>query len=98
MAREDGGLRRIRSSRPGRGCGRVGRQCARPRPTAHADETAAPQSVTFRFRGGIAEFVDYLTVGDAVTGTIRLTGVGHFHETVPVLDGKGHPEQPRSRA
>ena len=61
-----------------------------PAPTAHADETAAPQSVTFRFRGGIAEFVDYLTVGDAVTGTIRLTGVGHFHETVPVLDGKGH--------
>ncbi len=45
---------------------------------------------TFRFRGGIGEYVDFLTSGDALTGVIRLTGQGHFHETVPVLDGKGH--------
>ena len=45
---------------------------------------------TFRFRGGITEFADYLSRGEPVTGIIRLTGTGHFHETVPVLDGKGH--------
>ena len=45
---------------------------------------------TFRFKGGIAEFVDYLTAGEPVTSVIRLTGLGHFHETVPVLDDKGH--------
>ena len=49
-----------------------------------------PREESFRFRGGIGEFVDYLTRGDAITGVIRLTGKGHFHETVPVLDGKGH--------
>ena len=25
-----------------------------------------------------------------MTGVIRLHGAGHFHETVPVLDDKGH--------
>ena len=49
-----------------------------------------PISETFRFRGGIGEYVDYLTSGDAITSVIRLTGQGHFRETVPVLDGKGH--------
>jgi DNA gyrase subunit B len=45
---------------------------------------------TFRFKGGIAEYVEYLADDDPVTGIIRLEGEGHFTEHVPVLDGKGH--------
>ena len=45
---------------------------------------------TFQHKGGIAEYVEYLSTGEAVTSVIRLSGQGHFHETVPVLDDKGH--------
>jgi len=45
---------------------------------------------TFRFKGGIGEYVDYLADDEPVTGIIRLEGEGHFTEHVPVLDGKGH--------
>jgi DNA gyrase subunit B len=45
---------------------------------------------TFVFKGGITEYVDYLSKDEAVTGVLRLKGSGHFKETVPVLDGKGH--------
>ena len=45
---------------------------------------------TFQHKGGIAEYVEYLSTGEPVTSVIRLTGQGHFHETVPVLDDKGH--------
>ena len=44
----------------------------------------------FRFAGGISEFVEYLAPDEAVSAPIRLHGVGHFHETVPVLDSRGH--------
>jgi DNA gyrase subunit B len=45
---------------------------------------------TFLHKGGITEYVEYLSSGEPVTSVIRLQGVGHFHETVPVLDDKGH--------
>ena len=45
---------------------------------------------TFHYSGGISEFTDFLAPDPAVTETLRLQGVGHFTETVPVLDGKGH--------
>jgi DNA gyrase subunit B len=45
---------------------------------------------TFCFKGGITEFVEFLSKDEPVTGVLRLKGVGHFKETVPVLDGKGH--------
>ncbi|MBI1351490.1 MAG: DNA gyrase subunit B [Actinomycetales bacterium] len=45
---------------------------------------------TFQHKGGIAEYIEYLSHGDPVTSVIRLSGQGHFHETVPVLDDKGH--------
>ncbi len=44
----------------------------------------------FAHRGGISEFVDHLSIGEPVTGVLRLAGTGTFTETVPVLDGKGH--------
>ena len=45
---------------------------------------------SFRFDGGIAEYVEYLSNDEQVAEPVRLHGVGHFHETVPVLDAKGH--------
>ena len=46
----------------------------------------------FHHDGGISEFVDFLSVGGAVTDIWRLQGHGTFTETVPVLNGQGHLE------
>ena len=45
---------------------------------------------TFQYKGGLSEFVEFLSKDEPVTGVLRLTGNGHFKETVPVLDSKGH--------
>jgi DNA gyrase subunit B len=45
---------------------------------------------TFQHKGGIAEYVEALSVGEPVCSVIRLHGSGPFIETVPVLDDKGH--------
>jgi DNA gyrase subunit B len=45
---------------------------------------------TYCFKGGITEFVEHLANHEPVTSVLRLTGSGHFTETVPVLDSKGH--------
>ena len=45
---------------------------------------------SYQHKGGIAEYVEYLSPGEGVTSIVRLTGQGHFQETVPVLDAKGH--------
>jgi DNA gyrase subunit B len=45
---------------------------------------------TFKFDGGIGEYVDFLAPDAALTDTWRMTGSGTFTETVPVLDDKGH--------
>ncbi|MCP4742866.1 MAG: type IIA DNA topoisomerase subunit B [Actinomycetales bacterium] len=45
---------------------------------------------TLQHKGGITEYVEYLSEGSSVCSVIRLRGGGNFHETVPVLDGKGH--------
>ncbi|MFZ0322958.1 MAG: DNA topoisomerase IV subunit B [Actinomycetes bacterium] len=50
----------------------------------------APAEETFRFDGGIGEYVEFLATDEPIAGVVRLHGVGHFHETVPVLDTKGH--------
>ncbi len=44
----------------------------------------------FRFDGGISEFTEFLARDEAVCEVLRMQGVGHFHETVPVLDDQGH--------
>jgi DNA gyrase subunit B len=49
-----------------------------------------PSEETFRFDGGISEFTEFLARDAAVCDVLRLQGVGHFHETVPVLDEQGH--------
>ncbi len=54
-----------------------------------AGESEATEE-TFHFAGGISAFCEYLAPDAAVNDVVRLQGVGHFHETVPVLDEKGH--------
>ncbi|MDO9484931.1 MAG: DNA topoisomerase IV subunit B [Actinomycetota bacterium] len=44
----------------------------------------------FQHKGGIGEYVESLSAGQSVSPIIRLLGQGHFHETVPVIDSKGH--------
>jgi DNA gyrase subunit B len=45
---------------------------------------------TFQHKGGIGEYVESISTGEPVCSVIRLHGSGHFAETVPVLDDKGH--------
>ena len=47
-------------------------------------------SESFQHKGGLVEYVGHLSKGEPVGGVISLTGSGHFHETVPVLDDQGH--------
>jgi len=46
-------------------------------------------TTSYRFDGGISEFVDFLAPDAAVTDTWRLSGSGTFTETVPVLQAGG---------
>ena len=45
---------------------------------------------TFHFSGGISQYCDYLAPDQGLCDVLRLKGVGHFRETVPVLDEQGH--------
>ena len=54
------------------------------------DRGEEPRRETFRFAGGISEFVDHLASDAPLTDTWRMTGAGSFTETVPVLQDNGH--------
>ena len=60
------------------------------------DEREGPETPTgvredsFRYDGGIAEYCEFLAPDQAVSDVLRLRGTGHFTETVPVLDDRGH--------
>ncbi len=50
-----------------------------------------PEVETYRYEGGISEFVEYLAPDACVTETWRIQGSGEYVETVPVLDeASGH--------
>lgn len=49
-------------------------------------------SETFYHKGGISEYCHFLQPDDPIGDVIRLQGRGHYQETVPVLDDKGHLE------
>ncbi len=49
-----------------------------------------PQTQSFRFDGGISEFVEHLATDAPLTDTWRMSGSGTFTETVPVLQENGH--------
>jgi DNA gyrase subunit B len=55
------------------------------------DDRRSPdmEKATFSYSGGISEFVDFLAPDAPLTETWRLTGDGHFTETVPVLSDTG---------
>jgi DNA gyrase subunit B len=54
------------------------------------ERTAEVTEESFKHEGGISEFCEYLATDQKVTDVIRLTGTGHFTETVPMLDDAGH--------
>lgn len=56
------------------------------------NRTKEKRSETFFHKGGISEYCDFIQPDAAVGDVIRLTGKGHYQETVPVLDEKGHLE------
>ena len=56
---------------------------------AGTEPGAGPRITTFRYDGGISEFVEFLAPDAAITDTWRLTGSGTFTETVPVLQPGG---------
>ncbi|MDJ1370156.1 DNA gyrase/topoisomerase IV subunit B [Gulosibacter molinativorax] len=51
----------------------------------------APTTETFKYDGGISEYVEYLAPDGPLTDVWRIEGEGNYSETVPVLDPKsGH--------
>jgi DNA gyrase subunit B len=48
-----------------------------------------PVETSYRFDGGISQFVEFLAPDAPITDTWRLTGSGTFTETVPVLQPTG---------
>jgi len=53
------------------------------------ERTEAAVHDEFRFDGGIAQFVEFLAPDSPVTDVWRLSGVGSFEETVPILNERG---------
>ncbi len=54
------------------------------------ERDVVPVSETFRFAGGLTEFVDFLSIDEPLTSTWRIHGTGGYTETVPVLQENGH--------
>ncbi len=54
--------------------------------------TKEKTSEAFIHKGGISEYCNFIQPDQSVGDVIRLTGSGHYQETVPVLDDKGHLE------
>jgi DNA gyrase subunit B len=54
------------------------------------DRNSEPAVEEFHFSGGISEFCAHLATDPGICDVIRLSGAGHFTETVQALDGKGH--------
>ena len=56
------------------------------------NRTKEKKSETFFHKGGISEYCAFIQTDEPVGEVIRLAGKGHYQETVPVLDEKGHLE------
>ncbi len=57
--------------------------------TVRDERAETPEDLSYRYDGGISEFVDFLAPDSGITDTWRLTGSGTFTETVPVLQATG---------
>ena len=70
---------------------RDGRGSVSTEPTESSAPSESSDLVqTFHYDGGISEFCEFLAPDQGVSDVLRLQGVGHFTETVPVLDEQGH--------
>ncbi|MEY4624241.1 MAG: hypothetical protein RLZZ07_871, partial [Actinomycetota bacterium] len=58
--------------------------------TVNDNRTLVATSEKFHFTGGISEYCTFLQPDTPICDVIRLKGSGHYQETVPVLDDKGH--------
>jgi len=59
----------------------------------HLSDLRDPEDLwteTVQHKGGISQYANYLSNGEQIGSVIRLSGSGHFTETVPVLDDHGH--------
>ncbi len=54
------------------------------------NRTKAKTTETFIHKGGITDYCHFLQPDEAIGDVIRIYGSGHYQETVPVLDDKGH--------
>ncbi len=54
------------------------------------NRTKAKTTETFIHKGGITDYCHFLQPDEAIGDIIRIYGSGHYQETVPVLDDKGH--------
>ena len=58
--------------------------------TVNDNRGKTPTNQTFYHKGGISEYCTFLQPDEPIGEVIRLYGTGHYEETVPVLDDKGH--------
>jgi DNA gyrase subunit B len=54
------------------------------------NRSKSKSSETFFHKGGISEYCNFIQSDEPIGEVIRLTGTGHYQETVPVLDDQGH--------
>ena len=54
------------------------------------NRTKTVTTQTFYHKGGISEYCEFLQPDAPIGDVIRIYGTGHYQETVPVLDDKGH--------
>lgn len=58
--------------------------------TINDNRTKSPVTETFFHKGGISEYCAFIQSDEPIGEVVRLTGSGHYQETVPVLDDQGH--------
>ncbi len=58
--------------------------------TINDNRGKSPNTETFFHKGGISEYCAFIQSDEPIGEVIRLTGSGHYQETVPVLDDQGH--------
>ena len=58
--------------------------------TVQDESGVEPQTNSFKFVGGLGEFVEYLAEDPPLTDTWRITSTATFSETVPVMNDEGN--------
>ena len=58
--------------------------------TVNDNRSKTKTTESFYHKGGISEYCEFLQPDQPIGDVIRIYGSGHYQETVPVLDDKGH--------